>query len=68
MTYGFVRCPLGDDFFSLAVHIAAAPQERLHSSLWPRRAQVAERLRRMGEEPGREANRAAYHALRLLVW
>ena len=68
MTYGFVQNPHGDDFFSLAVHIAAAPQERLHSSLWPRRVQVADRLRLMGREPGREAHCAAYHALRLLVW
>ena len=68
MTYGFVQRPQGDDFFSLAVHIATAPQGRLHSSLWTRRVQVADRLRRMGQEPAGEAHRAIYHALRLLVW
>lgn len=68
MTYGFVQQPQQDDFFSLAAHLVAVPRGQVHSSLWSRRVQVADRLRLMGREPGREAHRAAYHALQLLVW
>lgn len=71
--YLFVLYPCGRDFYRLAQHIAAAPQEALHPALWPQRTQVAQRLRQMGEAVGeeeaeREEHQAAYHALRLLIW
>ncbi len=68
MRITFVQQPKPEDFRSLAAHLVAVPQPQMHSSLWPRRAQVADRLCLMGQEPGREAHRAAYHALRVLVW
>jgi hypothetical protein len=67
-TYQFVPQPNEDDYRSIAEHLLVIPQPRLHSSLWPRRAEVADRLRQMGREPCREAHRAAYEALRLLIW
>ena len=71
--YLFVQHPCGRDFYRLAQYIAAAPQEALHPALWPQRVQVAQRLRQIEEAVGekeaeREEHRAAYHALRLLVW
>ena len=64
----FVSRPAPQDYHALAQYVAAAPQETLHSGLWPRRNQVAQRLRQMGEQPERDAHLAAYQALRLLVW
>lgn len=67
-TYRFVPVPFAQDYLALAGHIMQAVCARMHSSLWPQRAEVAERLRRMGQDPGRQAHQAAYHALRLLIW
>ena len=71
--YLFVLHPCGRDFYRLAQHITTAPPEMLHTALWLQRAQVAQRLRQIGEAVGeeeaeREEHQAAYHALRLLVW
>jgi hypothetical protein len=66
--YQFVSEPKDDDYRLIAEHLLQAPQHRLHSALWPRRAEIADRLRGMRQEPGREAHRAVYHALRLLIW
>ena len=71
--YLFVLHPCSRDFYPLAQHNTAAPQETLHPALWPQRVQVAQRLRQIGEAIGekeaeREEHQAAYHALRLLVW
>jgi hypothetical protein len=66
--YQFVPQPKEDDYQLIAEHLVTAPQHQIHSSLWSRRAEVADRLQEMGQEPGREAHRAAYVALRLLVW
>lgn len=68
MTFEFAQLPKVEDYCSLADHVVTVSCDRLHSALWPRRGEVADRLRRMGEEPGREAHRAAYHALRLMLW
>lgn len=67
-TYRFAPVPFAQDYLGLAGHIMQGRRTRMHSSLWPQRSQVAERLRRMGQDPGRQAHQAAYHALRLLVW
>ena len=64
--YEFASAPVGNDYCSLADHIAASPEPQMHSSLWPRRGEVAKQLRRMGQEP--QTYRAAYHALRLMLW
>lgn len=64
----FVSRPTLQDYQALAQHISAAPPETLHSALRPKRAEVAQRLRQMGEQPEQEAHQAAYQALRLLVW
>ena len=71
--YLFVLHPCGRDFYRLAQHIAAAPPGMLHPALWSQRIQVAQRLRQIGDAVGekeaeREEHRAAYHALRLLIW
>ena len=64
----FVLRPTSQDYQVLAQHVSAAPPETLHSALQPKRAEVAQRLRQMGERPEQEAHQAAYQALRLLVW
>jgi hypothetical protein len=64
----FVQHPKDADFLALAQHVTTATQETLHSALWPQRAQVVQRLQQMSESPDREAHRAAYQALRLLIW
>ena len=68
MTFVFAAHPEVEDYRSLATHVVTVPREHLHSALWPRRDEVARQLRRMGQEPEREAHRAAYHALRLMLW
>ena len=64
----FASQPTLQDYHTLAQHVTAASQDTLHSALWPQRTLVAERLWQMGEQPEKEAHRAAYQVLRLLVW
>lgn len=66
--YSFVAFPTTGDFRTLARHILTAETNQLHPGLCARRAEVADALVRMAEEPAREEHRAAYHALRLFVW
>lgn len=64
----FVSQPTLQDYQVMAEHVSTAAPDTLHSALWPQRVRVAQSLRQMAEKPEQEAHRAAYHALRLLVW
>jgi hypothetical protein len=66
--FAFSNHPTRDEFRLLAAHLRAADEAQVHPSLWPQRAEVADRLEHMATEPDKEAHAAAYHSIRLLVW
>lgn len=63
----FASQPMIEDYHALAEYVGTAAPDTLHSALWPQRIQVVQRLRQMAEKPEKQAHRAAYRALRLLV-
>lgn len=66
--WNFASHPSAEDYRQLAEKLCLAEYTQVHPALWPRRETVADRLRTMADDPQREQNVSAYHALRLLFW
>ena len=66
--WNFASLPSAENYQQLAEQLCLAKHTQVHPALWQRRETVADRLRAMADDPQREQNVSAYHALRLLLW
>ena len=67
--YLFRASPEPADFETLAAHIGTATMSTMHPSLWLRRDKIIKRLRVVASRGAvEEAERAIYHAMRLLIY